>query len=158
MPPRYRRSLEDSLKDMAGSARAITTHALSVEQLQELGQEYIGPGAIGTEQLIENAVTADIIAENAVTFESFDSVLTETVDDLVTGVGRIDGEVLPAINAAAASPITDARLTEGSLTKWPFQEGTIPAGALAPGAVSGTDLANFSIAVTKFKSDRHHLY
>lgn len=155
---RYRRTIEDALKDMSGQARALSGLTLSVPELQELGQEYIGVDAIGTEQLIQDAVTADILAPGAVGSAALDEAMTETVNDLVTGVGRIDDEVFPAIDAAAASPITDARLTEGSLTKWPFQQGTIPAGALAPGAVKGSDLADFSIAVTKFKSDRHHLY
>jgi hypothetical protein len=158
MPPRYRRSLEDSLKDMAGSARAVTTLTLAVPELQELGQEYIGPGAIGTDQLIQDAVTADIIAAGAVSEASLDEALTGTVNDLVDGVARIDSEVYPAIDAAAASPITDSRLSEGSLTKWPFQAGVVPSGALAPGAVGATEIADFAIAVRKLKSDRHHLY
>lgn len=158
MPPRYRRSLEDTLKDIAGNARAITTHTLAVEELQELGQEYIAPDAIGTEQLIENSVTAAIIANGAVARESFDDALNTAVDDLISGVARIDDEVLPAISDAAASPVTDSRLVEGSLTKWPFQTGVIPAGALAPGAIGNDDLADFSIVVKKLKSDRHHLY
>jgi hypothetical protein len=158
MPPRYRRSLEDTLRDMAGNTRAITTDALGVPELQELNGEYLAENAVDTYQLAPSAVTADILADNAVGRGSFDQELSATVDDLVTGVGRIDSEILPAIDDAFASPVTDSRLSEGSLTKWPFQQGSIPFGAFAPGAVAGDDLADFSIVVKKLKSDRHHLY
>lgn len=155
---RYRRTLEDSLKDIAGSARASSTVLLATPEMQELGQEYIAADSIGTEQLIANAVTADILADSAVGRGSFDQELSDTVDDLVHGVSRIDDEILPAINDAYASPVTDSRLVEGSLTKWPFVGGSIPAGALAPGAIGNANIADFAIAVTKLKDDRHHVY
>ncbi len=69
---------------------------------------------------------------------------------------RIDTEVLPAISDAAASPVTDSRLTEGSLTVWPFQANTIPAGALEPGAVRSSDIADFAITAKKFSTNRLH--
>lgn len=71
---------------------------------------------------------------------------------------RIDNEVFPAISDAAASPVTNSRLIGDSLTVWPFKANTIPAGALAPGAVGANEIADFSVAVTKLKSNRHHLY
>ncbi|MBU3995007.1 MAG: hypothetical protein KKF42_04410 [Actinobacteria bacterium] len=70
---------------------------------------------------------------------------------------RIDDEVLPAIDDAAASPVTDARLTAGSLTVWPFQNSTIPAGALEPGAVGGTDIADFAVTAKKLSTTRLHI-
>ncbi len=76
-------------------------------------------------------------------------------DQLAT---RIEDEVLPAISDAAASPVTDERLASGSLTVWPFADSTIPLGALKPGAVGSTELADFSVAVTKLRDRRHHLY
>lgn len=70
---------------------------------------------------------------------------------------RIDDEVLPAISDAAASPVTDARLTE-ALTVWPFQDGTIPAGALEPGAVRANDIADFAVTARKFSTNRLHVF
>lgn len=63
-----------------------------------------------------------------------------------------------AINDAAASPVTDARLSEGSLTVWPFQGETVPAGALEPGAVGDSDIADFAIVAKKFNTNRHMIY
>lgn len=63
-----------------------------------------------------------------------------------------------AIDDAAASPVTDERLQAGSLTVWPFQDKTVPEGALAPGAVKQDDIADFAIAVKKINSNRHMLY
>jgi hypothetical protein len=78
----------------------------------------------------------------------------ELTDQEVNGLsGRLDNEIVPAINAAAASPVTDARLAEGSLTVWPFAPNTIPAGT-----IGSTELEDFSILVTKLRTDRHHLY
>lgn len=96
-----------------------------------------------------------------------DAGVTGVLDELGAGVGealgaaaaadtRIDVEVMPAISDAAASPITDSRLTEGSLTVWPFQANTIPAGALEPGAVRSSDIADFAITAKKFSTNRLH--
>lgn len=156
--PRYRRTIEDSLKEMAGSARALAGWTLSTPELQELGGEYLAENSVDTRQLLPGSVTNEQIAIGAVTRDSFDNALNTAVDDLVDGVARIDAEVLPAITDAAASPVTDSRLVEGSLTKWPFQGGTIPAGALAPGAIAGPEISDFALTVKKFKNDRHHLY
>lgn len=84
--------------------------------------------------------------------------LDQAADDIVAAQTRIDEEVLPAIDDAAASPVTDDRLEAGSLTVWPFADQTVPAGALAAGSVGSAEIADFSVAVTKLKSERHHLY
>lgn len=62
------------------------------------------------------------------------------------------------IHDAATSLITDDRLEAGTLTKWPFQANTIPTGALQPGSVTGTSIADFSLAVTKMTTNRHQIY
>jgi septal ring factor EnvC (AmiA/AmiB activator) len=90
------------------------------------------------------------------------------IDQLELDLAPIPGQItqleadyapLPGlIDEAAASLVTDARLVEGSLSKWPFQAQTIPSGAFAPGAVNGNDIANFSLAVTKLQSNRHQIY
>lgn len=70
----------------------------------------------------------------------------------------IEADVFPAIDAAAISPVTDDRLSESSLSIWPFVNSTIPRGALEPGAVEQNDIADFAISVKKLNSLRHHLY
>lgn len=82
----------------------------------------------------------------------------QAAKDIIAAGKRLDDEILPAISDAAASPVTDDRLAAGSLTVWPFAHNAIPPGALAPGSVGSGDIADFSIAVTKFKDTRHHLY
>ena len=67
-------------------------------------------------------------------------------------------ELGQTINAAALAPITDERFDPDSLSVWPFINGAIPRGALSPGAVSGTDIADFSLVVRKFNTNRHQLY
>jgi hypothetical protein len=140
---RYRRSIEDALKDMSGQARTNAGLTLSVPELQELGSEYIA----------ENAIENIHIAVGAISTESFDEVLTETVNDLVHGVDRIDNEILPAITEAANSPITDDRLIAGSLSTWPFAPNAIP-----EGSVGSAELTDFSLVARKFKDDRHRIY
>lgn len=76
-----------------------------------------------------------------------------TNQDIQGLTGRLDNEILPAIDEAAASPITDSRLQAGSLSVWPFTPDAIP-----PGTIGGTELADFSILVTKLNTNRHHLY
>lgn len=82
-----------------------------------------------------------------------DQDLTQAGQDIIAVNTRIDTDVAAAIDEAAASPITDSRLQEGSLTVWPFADNTIPAGT-----VGSTELKDFSILVTKFNDRRHHLY
>lgn len=84
--------------------------------------------------------------------------IDEAANAIVAAGKRLDEEILPAISDAAASPVTDDRLSAGSLTVWPFKGKTIPPGALAPGSVGSSEIADFTIAVTKFKDDRHRLY
>lgn len=91
--------------------------------------------------------------------------ITQATEDAAEALGaaqavqnRINDEVLPAIDDAAASPITDERLTEGSLTVWPFQNSTVPAGALEPGAVRSTDIADFAVTAKKFSTNRLHVF
>jgi hypothetical protein len=79
--------------------------------------------------------------------------LEMTSQDIQGLTGRLDNEILPAIDEAAASPITDSRLQAGSLSVWPFTPDAIP-----PGTIGGTELADFSILVTKLNTNRHHLY
>lgn len=84
--------------------------------------------------------------------------LDQAASDLVDTKDRIDNEVLPAIDDAAASPVTDARLAAGSLTTWPFKSGVVPNGALAKGAVGEAEIADFSLVARKFNDDRHRIY
>lgn len=92
------------------------------------------------------------------------TAITEATGDAAAALGaaaaantRIDAEVLPAISDAAASPVTDARLTAGSLTVWPFQGNTVPAGALEPGAVGPSDIADFAVTAKKLSTTRLHI-
>lgn len=92
---------------------------------------------------------------------SLDGQLTQLDSDLSelgTAVGGVDDKIAQAISDSEARPITSDRFTEDSLTIWPFVQNTIPAGALAPGAVGSNDIADFSLVVRKFKDDRHRLY
>jgi hypothetical protein len=73
-------------------------------------------------------------------------------------LGQVDEKIANAINDANAQPLTADRFTENSLDVWPFIQGAVPQGALAPGSVGTSEIADFSIAVKKLKSDRHHLY
>lgn len=56
---RYRRSLEDALRDMSGQARTNAGLTLSTPEMQELAGEYIAPEAIDATKLAP-AYTADI--------------------------------------------------------------------------------------------------
>lgn len=145
---RYRRTIEDALKEMSGQARATTGLTLSVPELQELGGEYIGP----------NAITADHLAEGAVMLENLDEQLKQNLADLEAGAGQVDDKIAQAIDESLAIPITEDRLPEGEWSIWPFAQNTIPAGSLAPGAVGQTDIADFSITVAKINDDRHRIY
>jgi hypothetical protein len=105
--------------------------------------------------LVPTPVNNEALQEDLTQMET---TLGELGDDLVATKTRIDDEVMPAIDEAAASPITDSRITEGSLTVWPFQEGSVPQGALAPGSVGANDIADFSIVARKLNDSRHHIY
>jgi hypothetical protein len=84
------------------------------------------------------------------------SAAVGTASAVAATQGRIDAEVFPAISDAAASPVTDARLTE-ELSVWPFVHSTIPSGAFQPGAITDSDISDFAISVKKINSTRHHL-
>lgn len=105
---------------------------------------------------LSKAMTAAIVAERDLVTVRED--LDVAGADLVAQKRRIDEEVLPAIEDAAASPVTDARLQAGSLTTWPFQSGVVPSGALAPGAVGSAEISDFSLVARKFNDDRHRIY
>lgn len=88
-----------------------------------------------------------------------DVVLTE-IDASTTKIinaGRVEVEtgksLESALNDAATSLITDERLPDGTLTKWPFADNTVPAGT-----IGSNEIADFSLLVTKFKTNRHHIY
>jgi hypothetical protein len=94
----------------------------------------------------------------AIDFDHLAPDLTGKFDELTAGVGGVDEKITQAINDANALPITNDRFNEDSLTIWPFVQNTIPAGALAPGAVGSDDIADFTLVARKFKDDRHRLY
>lgn len=111
------------------------------------GASFVGSGtpqAVEVAPVLEEIDAAEIRITNAA--------------EMLLGLTPDDGTVGVAINDAAASPVTDERLAEGSLTVWPFQEQTVPQGALQPGAVGAGDLADFAVAVKNIKSNRHMLY
>jgi hypothetical protein len=145
---RYRRTIEDSLKEMSGQARATTGLTLSIPELQELGSEYIGP----------NAILAEHLAEGAVLLENLDQQLKDNLANLEAGAGQVDDKIAQAINDSEARPITEDRLPAEGWSIWPFVPNTIPAGSLAPGAIGQADIADFSITVAKINDDRHRLY
>jgi hypothetical protein len=87
--------------------------------------------------------------------------IDEITADQGTSLSNLTDEISDfpqQIHDAANSLITDDRIQEGTLTKWPFQPNTIPSGALQPGAVNGTSIADFSLAVTKMNTLRHQIY
>lgn len=157
---RHRRTLEQALHDLSMSGRNDRTIALSTPAMEPVGPDAILPGAVTPEALAPelNLQLAD--NQDAISHlnDQLDTRLPALESDLEAVNNRIDGEVTQAINDAAASLVTDERFDPGSLTVWPFIEGTIPSGALAPNSVGSNEIADFSVAVTKLKSTRHHLY
>lgn len=105
--------------------------------------------ALVDEQTIADAITR-IDSESAAVSGSLNTKISDLTTEISTYPQRIDD--------AAASLVTDARLATSSLTKWPFVQNTIPSGAFAPGSVNGNDIADFALAVTKLKSNRHQIY
>jgi len=83
---------------------------------------------------------------------------SQELSQLQANVAGVDDKIAQAIDDANAQPITSDRFTEDSLSIWPFIQGTIPHGALSPGAVSSNDLADFVITARKFNDDRHRIY
>lgn len=125
---RHRRTLEEQLADAAGQSRATAGLSFTTPAL----------APITTEHLSEE--------------------LSTNLDTMNADLALVDSKIEDAISDANAVPLTNERFDPNSLTVWPFVNGTVPAGALAPGAVGANDIADFSIAVRKFNSDRHHLY
>jgi len=132
---RHRRTLEEQLADMVGQGRATT------------------------------GITYSTPAMAPITIEHLDTELADNLDTLKTDsetlkedMALVDEKIIGAISDANAVPISNERFTEDSLSIWPFIQGTIPNGALAPGAVTSSDLADFVITARKFQDDRHRLY
>lgn len=132
---RFPRTLGDALAAQAEAARSTRTSVMGVDPLLPIGLDQLET------DLADNIVTID--------------------DDLTTLKGDmalVDTKISDAISDANAIPITSDRFTEDSLSIWPFIQGTVPQGALAPGAVGSDDIADFSLVVRKFNDDRHRLY
>lgn len=162
------RKVERQVADVArpsGTQLANTTWVATVAQEKaDTAQAAADVAQVTADTAQADAAAAQAAADAAQAFA--DGVAAE-VDvasaDAASALGaaaaaqtRIDVEVLPAISDAAASPVTDARLTE-NLTVWPFVGGTVPAGAFAPGSVQGSDIADFALTVKKIRSTRHQL-
>lgn len=184
---RQRRDLSEQLADIITNQRNAQNLIFGVPEMEAVGpemiadnailNEHLSPGAIRLENLDEEIATnldgladslgkaAQDVADLQLTLDEtqagivdIDIRLGEAASELVRSNDRIDNEILPAINDAAASPITDARMKPGSITVWPFTTGAVPAGAIAPGAVSSKEIADFSLVAKKFKDDRHRIY
>lgn len=132
---RFPRTLGDALAAQAEAARSTRTEALGVDALAPISYDNLAPD-----------LTNDL------------AQLGTDLTDLSSQVGTVDDRINQAINDANALPITSDRFTEDSLDIWPFIQGTVPSGALAPGAVSSSDISDFAITVKKLKDDRHRLY
>lgn len=142
----------DMIADNAIANEHLSPNAVKLENLDGEISDALDKAAQDAEDL--HAALGQAQSEMA----DLDLRLDSAAGDLLEQSRRIDEEVLPAINDAAASPVTDARLKAGSITVWPFTTGTVPAGALAPGAVGSNEIADFSLVAKKFKDDRHRIY
>lgn len=132
---RFPRTLADALAAQAEAARSTRTETLSVDPLVPISYDNLAPDLSG-----------DL------------TQLNTDLSDLSTQVGTVDDRISQAINDANALPITSDRFTPDSLDIWPFINGTVPSGALAPGAVGQSDISDFAITVKKLRDDRHRLY
>jgi hypothetical protein len=128
---RFPRTLADALAAQAEAGRSTRTEALSVDALAPITTSHLDSA----------------LAEN---IETLNADLTTVAEEMAL--------VDQKISDALAVPITNERFTEDSLSIWPFVENLIPRGALAPGAVSSGDLADFVLTARKFNDDRHRLY
>lgn len=156
--PRYRRTLEDALKEMSGQSRTVAGLSLATPALDVLDTEYIKDGSITANQLAFGAVQAVHMGENAVRLENLEQELQDNLGELNVNVDLVDDKIAQAITDSEAKPITSDRFNENSWDIWPFVENTIPSGALAPGAVGSSDLADFAVTVKNIRDDRHRLY
>ena len=125
---RFPRTLGDALAAQAESARSTRTSVFETPALAPISFDNLAPD------------------------------LTDELGSLNDQVGTVDDRISQAIDDANALPITSDRFTEDSLSIWPFIQGLVPSGALAPGAVSSSDISDFAITVKKLKDDRHRLY
>ena len=125
---RFPRTLGDALAAQAEAARSTRTETLSVDPLIPIDFDHLAPD------------------------------LTDKLGELDTGLGQVDDKISQAISDANAIPLSDERFSEDSLSIWPFVQGLIPNGALAPGSVGAPDLADFVLTARKFNDDRHRLY
>jgi hypothetical protein len=132
---RHRRTLEEQLADAAGQSRATAGIAFATPPMVPITNEHLD-------------------SELASNLETLNTDLAVLGEDMAL----VDSKISEAINDANAIPITSDRFTEDSLSIWPFIQGTVPQGALAPGAVGTGDLADFVLTARKFKDDRHRLY
>ena len=132
---RHRRSLEDLLADAAGQNRANAGLAYSTPAMAPVSVDHLD---VALKENIEH-VNAELTTIN-------------------TEIESVDDRIAQAIDDSLAIPLSDERFTDASLTIWPFIQGAVPIGALAPGAVGSDELADFSLVVRKFKDDRHRLY
>lgn len=114
----------------------------------------------GWDTALQDQITTNAgdIATNAANVATVTTTANDAAANAVLANNTITNTVMPAISDAAASPVTDSRLTASSLTVWPFAPSTVPAGSLAPGSIGSNDIADFTIAVTKLSDTRHHLY
>jgi hypothetical protein len=122
---------------------------------------------ISYDKVGNDSVPSDLASATAVALVSDQTIVEEIrrIDEAAAAQGNsissLSNEISDfpqQIHDAANSLITDERIQEGTLTKWPFQANTIPSGALQPGAVTGTSIADFSLAVTKMNTTRHQIY
>jgi hypothetical protein len=132
---RFPRTLGDALAAQAEVARTTRTEALSVDALAPITTEHLDSE----------------LATNLETLQTDSQTLKEDM-------ALVDDKIQGAISDANAIPITNDRFTEDSLSIWPFIQGLIPNGAMAPGAVGASDLADFVLTARKFNDDRHRLY
>lgn len=153
---RYQRGIGDVFAAQNESSRTMRTAAMTVPALAPIESVNLGPDLSADLETLR--IDLDANAKELNELGDIGEKIDQAASDLLDVHGRLTNEILPAISDAAASPITDARLAAGSLTVWPFQEGAVPAGGLAPGSVGSGEIADFAIAVTKLKSARHHLY
>lgn len=173
---RQRRTLDEQIAELVTRGRSERYNVLSTPAMSSIGSDMLEEGAVRLENLddeisqnlagMDEALAKarqDLIdldtslGEARRDLTEIDGKLDDAAFDLVHGIGRIDEEIIK-INDAAAKPLTDARFTLGSLTVWPFQNETVPRGALAQGAVGSHEIADFSMVAKKFKDDRHRLY
>lgn len=132
---RHRRSLEDLLADAAGQSRATAGVAFSTPAMAPVTTDHL-----------DDALKTNI------------ETLNTDLATINTAIESVDDRIAQAVNDSLAIPLTDERFTDASLSIWPFIEGAVPIGALAPGAVGSDELADFSLVVRKFNDDRHRLY